>query len=89
MRKKLRHRYQNYVRSNAYLRHERPQPSNLQLIIPLEEILKTLVPGMYLEQKLTEGKGRTSSVGKADDRLQRLEFPPFEVDFENIDVRMA
>lgn len=54
----------------------------------MQELGELLVPDMYLQLKLTEGKGLPRFKIWLDERSKCLKLPTFDVDLEDINVGM-
>jgi len=52
---------------------------------PLEEIREFLIPHMDLQLKLPEWQRLATRLVFADDSVKRIEFPPFDVNLQDID----
>jgi len=73
----------------THLSPERPQPSSLQHLPPLEVLRERLIPDMDLELQLAEGERTSRSDIWTEEGSEGLEFPAFDINLEDVDMCVA
>lgn len=74
-----------HARGKADLAHKSPQARLLQRLEHFHQLIEPSVPDVQFDLELADGESRESG----EECGEGVEFPAFEVDFENIDVGVA